>query len=660
MNSMELVRFSATGARPLQHLSQPSQPAFYPELAAPIRSAILRGRQHLATEQRSDGSWVGHQLGDATLASHLIFWLIFRERGESELAAQAAATIRDGQLPEGGWTSAPGGRPDLNTSVRAYFALKLSGLAANDDCLQRARRVIRGLGGADATDFTTRFLLALFGQIDYDVCPAVRPELFRYANRHHRNLFASLAALWSHRPVCPIDIDLGVRELFLKPPADWKPVRAIEYEPGPFVHFRRLAGRIGRSLERLGWTPFRNRGIDRIGTFLQHQAQSADVADLDFCTLGWGLFALTTIGYSADSPQMRHLEAQFFEMVRVDQETDVAIPSRRMTPQSDTIASLHALLMSGIAREHSAIAAAVAWIRNSRRRPAGLPATGDVCQLIQLFSQWADDRRDENLPPPRIRISTDQKLGPRRSQLFTAARHRGIAPIVKSLVEGLLVSQRRDGGWVATTDGRDGSDISTAEITGEVLIALKDVGGAQVQRAKELARAYLRARQQADGHWRDPSQRNSVRATAAAVRGLIATGAAPDDDAVAAGINWLLAYQNADGGWCDTTDIENAAAAVSPTALVLEALVAVGREHDPAARGAAAFLLQSQNDDGGWSGGEFDCCDGITGVWYRHELQSTCLALTALSRWLVAAASTQSEAAPQMSLRIVGTAADPS
>jgi squalene-hopene/tetraprenyl-beta-curcumene cyclase len=658
MNSMELVRFSATGASRPQHPSHASHPACYSQLAAPTRSAVLRARQFLAAEQRRDGSWVGNQTGDATLASYVIFWLRFSGRCEAELLQQAANAIRGGQLAEGGWASAPGGRPDVNTSVRAYLALKLSGMAANDESLQRARRVIRRLGGADAADRDTRFALALFGQIDYDACPVIYPESLDLDHSRSQSLLA-LAAIWSHRPLCPIALEQGVRELFLRPPAEWKPTHADDTCSFRSARCRHLSVRIASWLEKRGWTPLRNRGIDRIGALLTQQAKSANVADLDFCTLAWNLIALTTLGYAADSAQMRRLEGRFFEMIRVDEEAEHAIPSWRASPLADTISSLRALMATGISRDHPAIIAAARWIRQARRGTAKLRTAPDICQMIQLLSQSADDSRDENPLPPRIRVSSEESAAPDTSSRVISWRQRRIATVVKSLIETLLAAQRCDGSWGENLASHDRAGPSSSEITGEALVAMKGVGGAQVQRAKQRAVAYLRARQHADGRWLDGAQQNSVRATAAAVRGLLAAGTSADDDPVAAGINWLEAYQSADGGWVDTAD-EDDGAAVSPTALALEALVAAGREHQPAALRAAAFILRSQNDDGHWVAGGFESCDPMARVGYRHELRSTCLAMAALSHWLEAAASTQSVAATRTPFRLVGLAEDPS
>src|SRR5688572_14833422 len=64
MNTMELVHFVSTGERPRERSPRTSTPPFYSELIRPARHAIMRARQHLLSEQRSDGSWSGPQNTD--------------------------------------------------------------------------------------------------------------------------------------------------------------------------------------------------------------------------------------------------------------------------------------------------------------------------------------------------------------------------------------------------------------------------------------------------------------------------------------------------------------------------------------------------------------------------------------------------------------------
>ena len=153
-----------------------------------------------------------------------------------------------------------------------------------------------------------------------------------------------------------------------------------------------------------------------------------------------------------------------------------------------------------------------------------------------------------------------------------------------------------------------------------------------------------------------------VQATSWALRGLLSAGVSADDDAIAAGLNWLVVHQHSGGGWSGSTSADETrardGAAAKPTAAALVALVAAGRANHAAARRAVEFLVDAQDDEGRWTDSHFFDRDAVANRWFGNDLHSIAWPLLALSRWAVAAISAQSAAAGEMSLRLVGAAAD--
>ncbi len=153
------------------------RPHTHERLSAPLRKAMLRTRHWLLGEQHADGHWVGELEGDTILESEYILLLAWLGRHDSDIARKAAQYIVNQQLPGGGWAMYPGGDVEISGSVKAYFALKLTGHDPSAEYMQRAREAILAHGGADAVNSFSRFYLALLGQISYEQCPAVPPEL---------------------------------------------------------------------------------------------------------------------------------------------------------------------------------------------------------------------------------------------------------------------------------------------------------------------------------------------------------------------------------------------------------------------------------------------------------------------------------------------------
>jgi squalene-hopene/tetraprenyl-beta-curcumene cyclase len=182
--------------------------------------------------------------------------------------------------------------------------------------------------------------------------------------------------------------------------------------------------------------------------------------------------------------------------------------------------------------------------------------------------------------------------------------------------------------------------------------------------AVEKAVKFLRMSQRADGSWDSATGVRLVHGTSLGVRGLLAAGISRDDDAVSAGIHWLLAHQHASGGWGETvpftTDVTCSEftpgpATASQTAWALSALVAADQASTKAALRGVQFLLETQDEDGSWHDLPFVHRDAPARRWFRSELDSALAPLVALSRWgIVAAAANTASETKRAPLRLVG------
>ena len=173
-------------------------------LGTPVRRAIHQTRQWLLASQQADGSWCAELEGDTILESETILLLTFLGHEDSDLAGRLAAHLVEKQLPDGGWAMYPGGAAEVSGSVKAYFALKLTGHDAGAEYMRRARAAIMARGGADAVNSFSRFYLALLGQISYEQCPAVPPEIVLLPKWFPVNLYAVSA--WTRTIIVPLSI----------------------------------------------------------------------------------------------------------------------------------------------------------------------------------------------------------------------------------------------------------------------------------------------------------------------------------------------------------------------------------------------------------------------------------------------------------------------
>ncbi len=118
--------------------------------------SALRAAEALLAVQNPEGFWCGELLADTTLESDFILlqlWLHPPKDGTwrpptLERILKASRSILDRQLPDGGFNIYPGGPADLNASVKAYAALKLSGLDPAREPMRLARQRILELGAS--------------------------------------------------------------------------------------------------------------------------------------------------------------------------------------------------------------------------------------------------------------------------------------------------------------------------------------------------------------------------------------------------------------------------------------------------------------------------------------------------------------------------------
>ncbi len=365
MSSTELVRFPIRGVRPLERPKKKS-PRLAAELVGPARNAIVRARHSLVSQQKYDGTWISRQPGDVSLLSQLVLLAAYSEHENSEFAQQCAATIEHYQQPEGAWFTMVGGAADVSTSVQAYFALKLAGHDPTDKRMQQARKVIRQLGGAEAADAETRYLLALFGQIDYDQCqPMPSRSALQGARKSPQDILMSI--VWSHRPVRRLAVERGIRELFLTSPCDWPVTNAT-------APTRKFSQRINRSFEKIihvtvrrNSTVAQRRALERYQSQLLSNVHPTQVSQFELHELIWHIFALHAAGYSLDSDEQTSCATALEELVEIDHESGFVCPSLKKAALAGTAIAIRALTDSGMSTDHPVVEDGLNYLQQAAR-----------------------------------------------------------------------------------------------------------------------------------------------------------------------------------------------------------------------------------------------------------------------------------------------------
>ncbi len=655
---------------------------FFPRLAArtqwnafesdDLLAAQERTGNWLSARQEADGHWVGELEGDTILESESILLLAFLGRENDSICDRYARYILDRQLPEGGWSIYPGGPAEVSASVKAYFALKLVGYSRDDPALVRARNVILEAGGAHACNSFTRFYLALLGQIGYDECPSVPPEIvlipswlefsLSAMSAWTRTIVVPLSIMSHHKPVRPIDLERGISELFLERQADL-PSRGPEARYFSWSSFFLGVDRVLKWVDR--WVPasWRRPGIKAAHKWIIEHLEGSDGLGAIFPPMIYTIVALECLGYDKNSPVVEWAWRQLDDLNIEDGDRARVQPC--LSPVWDTAIATIALSDAKDSEHEPAIARAVTWLLDKEvrgpgdwqtRRP-GIEPSGWHFQYQNGFYPDIDDTAMVVMALLRSPDAGDPAV--------QSAVQRG--------TDWLLSMQNKDGGWAAFDVDIDNQvltkvpfadhnamlDPSCADITARVIELLGNLGHRADHPAIARGLDYLWKTQEPQGCWYGRWGVNYIYGTWQVLQGLKAIDFPMNHPGIFRAVQWLESVQHACGGWgetCQSYDdpglMGTGTPTASQTAWATLGLIAAGRASSNAAGRGIGFLLRTQAEDGSWEEPQYTGT-GFPRVFYlKYHLYRIYFPLMAIARYRDALARTGARSSPALACRI--------
>ncbi len=470
-------------------------------LSPRLSAAIERSRDYLLQQQAPEGFWVGELEGDTILESEYVLLLAYLGQASTITARRCANYILKKQLPGGGWAIYPGGPLEISASVKAYWALKLTGHSPQAEYMTRAKSAILAAGGAEQVNSFTRYYLALLGVISYDKCPAVPPEVILIPNwcpfnihemsAWSRTILVPLSLLWAFRPRHDLPEEHNIRELFVKTPealpATMGTSAVVDALKKPtWINWDRVFRGLDVAIklgERWGLLPFRQLAIRRAAEWMGERFADSDGLGAIFPPIIWSVVALKCLGHTDDSPLVRAALHELEKLSIREDETIRLEPCR--SPVWDTAIATIALCDSGMPADSPAIKSAVNWllskevttagdwtVRSANKHTGGwffefnnrfYPDVDDTAMvLIALtrtlsatdLSNWrAEYLMTDGIPGsgPHVEVSTvlaQQDADPAKA----LAQIETLRPLLGAISRGvrwLAGMQNRDGGWGA-------------------------------------------------------------------------------------------------------------------------------------------------------------------------------------------------------------------
>ena len=649
------------------------------QLSAPssvfsVEAAIRRAGRFLLDGQAAEGYWCGELEADTTLESDTIKMWHLLGRVDRNREERLVTWILKQELPGGGWPIYAEGPAELNATVKAFVALRLSGLPAEEPVLRRACDVILRLGGLERINSFEKTTLSLFGLYPWEQVPALPPEVVLLPNWFPFNIYET--SYWSRAILIPLSVLYGLRpawgkapftldELWVDPSRKRATVTNFQKGGAGWRAFFLAADRLLRWHERLPWKPLRKIALRRADRWMNERMIESDGLGAIFPAMVNAVFALKALGYGDGDPLF---ERAVHEMERLEVPTRPALeeaPPRAsaqreglkiqpcFSPVWDTAMALTVLgkLQPSVRRTDRydvpgldvALEKAVLWlkekeirvwgdwrVKNSRGRPGG----------------WAFEFRNPFYPD--VDDTAQVLLG------FQAFYGKPAAYSISAYDRGLewvLSMQNRDGGWSSYDKDNNRAalnhfpfadhnamlDPSCADITGRVLEMLAGAGLTRSHPAVRKGIEFLRHSQEADGTWLGRWGVNYIYGTWLALRGLKAVGEPMEEIRYQQAGRWLIQHQNPDGGWgesCrsydDSSTKGKGPSTASQTAWALMALMSLQKVAEPAFRKGVETLLRTQQTDGNWAEESFTGT-GFPRVFYlKYHLYRTYFPLLAL------------------------------
>ncbi len=608
------------------------------------RAGVRAGARALLAKQRTtpwgrrtgDGAhWCGELEGDSILSSEylLMKFILEQEQDDWPLLMRIANQLRLSQREDGSWGQYPGAPMDLSATVKAYFCLKLFGDSIASPHMARARARILDAGGAEKINTFSMFYLACLGQVSWEACPVIPPQIAllpRWFPFHldkvaawTRTMILPLAICSATQPVRRLAPGQGIDELFIDQGARVRLCKARDGEPFTWNNFFLSVDAGLKWCRRLGFTPWRRRSLKRAEEWIAQRMHPATTEGLGaiFPPMVYVQVAFRSLGYPRSHPVIRQAEADLDAFMIDEPNADPRLDHVRLqpcfSPVWDTAIALDALTEAGFtAAGDERIAESCDWLREREVRLTGdwinnlrpgdrdlRPGIDMACWAFEYRNDWYPDVDDTCMVAKAFTRAGDR---PGEQANLDAARR---------AVRWILAMQNDDGGWAAfdRTRNRDWmeaipfadhnamQDPSCSDITGRVTEAIVACGVSPEHPAIGRAVEYLLATQQPEGCWWGRWGVNYIYGTWQAANGLIAAGVSPGHPALLRARGWLLGVQNADGGfgescnsYLDRSLMGQGPSTASQTAWALITLMHLLPSDHPSITRAVEWLLADQ------------------------------------------------------------------
>jgi len=591
-----------------------------------VESAIGRSQRYLLSQQNPAGYWIGELIVDPTLVADVVAYYHWNRKVDREWQRKAVNHLFSAQLPDGGWNTYYGGPAEVNTTIKAYFALKLAGVPVTDPRMLRAREVALSLGGIPRMNTFSKLYLALFDLFPWDYVPTIPCEViligkwfyvnFNEMSSWSRSMLVPLSIINHFKPTRRLGNGFHLNELYPEGIHERDLALAPDPERVTWRNFFLWLDRVHKFAEwfaQNGIHPFRRRALRRAEQWMLERFEGSDGLAAIFPGILNSLISLKALGYRDEHPEIQRAERQLRDLQHETEHSVRIEPCK--SPVWDTAIAAICLAESGVPSSHPALKKTAEWLLDKEIRfrgdwqyknPAKVEPSG---WAFEFENKWNPDVDDTAMVLLALRhVPTDDPK--RRDEAF----QRG--------VKWMMTFQCKDGGWAAFdkdcnkgvlekvpfADHNAMLDPECADITARILELLGYEGYSLDHPQVQKALRYIREDQEEDGSWYGRWGVNYIYGTWQVLRGLRALNLDMNQAWLLKARDWLESVQHPDGGWGERANTYDdpvfkgqGPSTASQTAWAVMGLCAFDDPDRPSVRRGIDYLIRHQNPDGSWT-----------------------------------------------------------
>lgn len=636
-----------------KHKTLTEEPSQEPSVES-CYDAVRGAREYAIACMKNGDHWSGEVHSNVTITAEYIYLKYYLNLDIDHKPLIKFLTSQ--QRSDGSWGIAPDHPGDVSICVEAYLALKILGVDPQLPMMREARAFILSKGGLAGIRLFTRIYLAMFGLFSWDSIPQLAPELILLPNAAPFSIYRFSS--WARITLVPLLVIASHKPLFGLPNGRSKNNNYLDelwpdperkkapYAP-PFLSLLRQNDWIGvaatvadgfmyhqSKIPIPGMPSLRRYAVRKcMAWLLEHQEPSGDFAGI-FPSLHAAIMAMFLEGIPLDDPRMiRALDA----LERFGVKDHKGLRFQPCASAGWDTALMSTGILDSCPEDDEDRCEVLCHIGNAlkwMKRKQNVGVAGDWRIYRPLINSGGFSFEYHNSWYPDIDDTQASVIAIIKADPENIASEPVIAAI-----EWIIGMQNADGGWAGFDYGNDKlylnnipfsdmgafCDPSTADVTGGVIECFGMIMKicppmhraspritsllAKMENAIEAAINFIIVQQETDGSWYGRWGCNYLYGTTHVLCGLEyfhgRKGYENLEGVVSRGLDFIVRWQNPDGGWGESTtsynkpkqlEFASCESMPSQTAWCVMALLPYRPVSDRVLARGIAHLLNTQTD----------------------------------------------------------------